>query len=134
MHSAPEGRPDEGPNAMRLYLNLKNGIAEIEASETPLEGFDLYELTPVDTAPHRVAPKRPRRVPGPPDGCVYYGPGPLAVPAGEDQFEDVLAFTTRYSTDEWDAGYSGLSTARDLHYALRRGTSIAKANGIPDTP
>ena len=29
---------------MRLYLNLKNGIPEIEASETPVEGFDLYTL------------------------------------------------------------------------------------------
>jgi hypothetical protein len=29
---------------MNLYLCLKNGISEIEASETPAEGFELYRL------------------------------------------------------------------------------------------
>lgn len=35
---------------MKLYLCLKNGIPEIEASETPQPGFELYELTKVSEA------------------------------------------------------------------------------------
>lgn len=111
---------------MKLYLNLKNGLAEIEASETPVEGFALYELTPITWSE---GPKpRPDHIPAPPDGCAYYGPGPIPVCADRDQEADVYAFDEVLREDQWDPGYEGCCEV--LHYAIRRGTSIAEANGI----
>lgn len=109
---------------MKLYLYLKNGISEIEASETPREGFVLYELTEVPQTPSLSS----RTIP---DGFVEVPDAPLKVQAGEGQFHDVAIFSPILKV--WEIGAYG-DALHPYRYALRRGTAIARANGIPDEP
>lgn len=80
-----------------------------------------------DEAPAPVA--LPDGIPNPPDGFTYYGLGPLRVQAENEMMKERhnVAYC-RDSHDEWDTGFYG---DRFKHYALRTGSEIAKANGLP---
>lgn len=70
-------------------------------------------------------------VDGPPEGFSYYGPGPLKTPSDEAS-NDILAISATDLKDDWESGYYGDSSAdTGIHYALRTGSAIAKANGLP---
>ena len=63
-------------------------------------------------------------VPPLPDGFTYYGMGPLKV-LNQASNQDVAYLTT----SGWYV--QNLMGSEDRHYALRTGSEIAKANGLP---
>lgn len=67
----------------------------------------------------------PENFQNPPKGYTYYGKGPLKVLPQTDS-HDVAC--TWGSSDVWTTGYRGI--AGFCHYALRKGSEIARLNGL----
>ena len=74
--------------------------------------------------------KLPEGIPNPPDGFTYYGLGPLQVIVRDketDEGRDVAKLC--HYNSRWTINWVG--DGAGAHYALRTGSEIAKANGLP---
>ena len=101
LNATPDGIAPVSPAALNA---TPDGIAPVSPADLPPCPADIVRL-PVD--------------------CVFVGRGPLKVPA-KDQAEEADVFG--FEEGKWVPDWEG--TAEDVYYALRRGSAIARANGI----
>jgi len=108
----------------RIALDLAFKATDPERRQS---GFDwlrqIVDGLP-ETRPLTPVPELPEGLPNPPEGFTYYGKGPLkSLPTTNTL--DVACIVSRH--DKWTVGHNGVS---ELFYALRKGSEIARLNGL----
>lgn len=94
---------------------------DLEANPAEPQPLDVPAFEPAEL------PALPDDIPPPPEGFVYVGKGPLKFRPAAPSFNISAFFIV---AGEWSV--EPLTGGHDCHYALRRGSEIARANGIPD--
>ncbi len=126
--------------ATALLSGLLSSISNRDASIQEIDDFIGLALTvtdrllaaldktaPVSAPPAAGLPLCPPNIPKPPEGTVFVGRGPIQEQATGPDMADVYLLNAR---DRWVNGNEGSMPM--VHYALRRGSPIAIANGITD--
>lgn len=147
--NSPTGRSDHHyivTNSIELADALIARLNETPADVTPVEAKPKCAIAhDAENAPQfRTAggfclvcgqdwpvspPALPPGIPEPPpEGVGLFGRGPLKEVATGDEYTDVYLWNS--VAGKWFSGNNGDSETGI--YALRRGTPIARANGIPD--
>ena len=78
-----------------------------------------------ETRPLTPVPELPEGFPNPPKGYIYFGKGPLKVRSHKLDPDIACIVDAR---DIWETGYEGCNPT--CHYALRKGSEIARLNGL----
>jgi len=109
----------------RIALDLAFKATDPERKQAGIDWLRQIVDGLPETRPLTPVPELPEKSPNPPKGYIYYGKGPLKVLPQTDSHDVACNI---YSSDFWTTGYRGI--AGHCHYALRKGSEIARLNGL----
>lgn len=109
----------------RIALDLAFKATDPERRQAGIDWLRQIVDGLPETRPLTPMPELPEGFPNPPKGYIYYGRGPLKV-VSQTRNPDVACATD--INDSWGTGYEGVNPT--CHYALRKGSEIARLNGL----
>lgn len=110
----------------RIALDLAFKATDPERRQAGIDWLRQIVDGLPETRPLTPMPELPDNFPNPPKGYIYYGRGPLKIRSHKLD-PDIACLNG--TGDTWATGYEGF--AGHCYYALRKGSEIARLNGLP---